>query len=313
MKLATTTGDLFWSGDTPDRIIENFRTTGFKYLDVSFYTDHRPGSRLVGDDYRRYIDEYAGAAAKYGVTYVQAHAPGYNPFDTAADHETGMLAMRRTIEACGILGIPNLVTHAGFSRDIPADGGRERYYAENREFYARLMDDAEHYGVNVLTENSAEGNMGSKYFFFTGADIREFIEYTDFDRLFACWDTGHANMRGVNQYDDIVALGDLLRAVHIQDNYGKYDEHIAPFMGTLNLDAVIQGLIAVGFGGPFTFEASNMIMPAGAWPHKRNEFVGPGGEAPRLFNASREICIQAESLLYSIGKYALEQYGLFED
>lgn len=313
MKLATTTGDLFWSGDTPDSIIENYRTTGFKYLDVSFYADHRPGSRLIGDNYMSYIDEYAGAAAKCGVTYVQAHAPGYNPFDPEADHEMGMLAMRRAIKACGILGIPNIVTHAGFSRDIPAEGGRERFYTENREFYARMMDDAERYGVNVLTENSAEGNMGSKYFFFTGVDMREFIEYTGFGRLFACWDTGHANMRGVNQYDDIVALGDLLKAVHIQDNYGRYDEHIAPFMGTLNLDAVIQGLIAVGYKEPFTFEAGNTILSAGAWPHRRNEFSGVGGEKPRLLNASHEICIQAERLLYSIGKYALEQYGLFEE
>ena len=59
--------------------------------------------------------------------------------------------------------------------------------------------------------------------------------------LHACWDTGHANCEG-SQYDDIITLGKELFAIHYNDNHGAKDEHLIPFLGTLNHDEIINAL-----------------------------------------------------------------------
>ena len=51
----------------------------------------------------------------------------------------------------------------------------------------------------------------------------------------------------------------MKRAIHYNDNRGGGDEHIAPFLGTLNHDEVITALIDVGFKGYFTLECDSML------------------------------------------------------
>lgn len=102
--------------------------------------------------------------------------------------------------------------------------------------------------------------MGGNYYFYTGADMREFIDYAGHPLLGVCWDTGHANIEG-SQYREILALGDTLKAVHINDNRGERDEHILPFAGTASMDEVMQALADVHFDGYFTMECDSMLLP----------------------------------------------------
>ena len=105
-------------------------------------------------------------------------------------------------------------------------------------------------------------------------------------------------------------MKDHLRALHIQDNYGKYDEHFAPFMGTINMDAIIQGLLEANYQGFFTFESGNILMAAGSVPHARYTFMG--NMPSRLMSPSLKLKRKAVALMYEIGKYMLEQYNCFE-
>ena len=52
--------------------------------------------------------------------------------------------------------------------------------------------------------------------------MRAFSEYVHHPLFHSCWDTGHGNVEGA-QYDQILALGDDLRAVHINDNRGAQE------------------------------------------------------------------------------------------
>ena len=109
MKLATTTGDFLAWTKTPAEAVSLFEGTGFRHLDYNFYRVIYPGSPFLGD---RWLDEVEAAgreAERLGLDFVQAHSPNYNPFDPKADHEVGMLATLRSIEACGRLGIRNIV------------------------------------------------------------------------------------------------------------------------------------------------------------------------------------------------------------
>ena len=311
MKLASTTGDFRGYAKTTADAVRFYEGTGFRHLDYSFYNVIYPESPFLGD---RWLDEVEAAgreAALLGFDFVQAHSPSYNPLDPKADHEAGMLATIRSIEACGRLGIPNTVVHSGISRDLRYPDDRDEYFRLNREFYSALFPAMEKWNVNVLIENSAEANMGQSYFFMTGQEMRDFADYVGHPLLHCDWDIGHANMRGTDQREEILAMGDHLRGLHIQDNFGACDEHIAPFMGTTDMDAVMQGLIEVGYKGYFTFETDNMLLCYGHWPHKRRQ--APSVTERRLSAPPLDLRRKAAAFLFEIGRSILTAYDCFEE
>ncbi len=308
MLLATTTGDFSGYVKSTAEAVRHIAAAGFRCVDVSFYDK----AFFDAADWREQVEDIKKAAAECGVRLVQSHAANYDPFHPAADFDREYEGLRRTMEALSILGIENVVLHPamipGGNERYPA--GREEFFAYNKKLFDLILPEAAERGITFLIENSCETNMAGRYFFMTGQEMRDFIDYVGHPNLKAVWDIGHANMRPTNQYDDIVALGDKLAALHIQDNDGLHDEHTAPFSGTVNMDAVMQGLLKIGYRGYFTFEADKFILRAGGWPYRRKEFVG---ELPnRLSNPSLALRLAAEKQLYEIGKYILETYDVFE-
>lgn len=311
MKVATTISDFHGYTQSWADAVQQFEGTGFRYLDFNFHSGYYPNSPFLGPNWMEDVEKAAQAAEKLGFRFVQAHAPGYDPLNPTADHESGMLGILRSIEACAFLGIANVVVHPGSSKAYTYPHGKQEFWKKNQEFYEKLYPAMEKFQVNVLIENSATGNMEGKYFFFSGEEMAAFLDKCNHPLLHACWDTGHANMDHRDQYQDILDLGDHLRAIHFADNFGVYDEHIAPFMGTLDVDAIIQGLLDVGYKGYLTFESNNLLQKAGTWPHFRQE--NPKVRKPRLQSPSLELRRKAEGLLYEIGKCALRAYDCFEE
>ena len=121
----------------------------------------------------------------------------------------------------------------------------------------------------------------------------------------ACWDAGHGNMQELPQDEALRVLGSHVRALHVQDNFGAGDNHIAPFFGTLNLDSLMNGLSEIGYQGYFTFEATNILLPG----DRRR----PYEKEQRLLSAPLSLRLKAEELLYEIGKATLEAYDCFEE
>ena len=306
MKVATTISDFRGYTDSCVKSVCQFEGTGFRYLDFGFST-----AELLNEHWMETVKEAAKVAAERGLSFVQAHAPGYNPFDAATDHNLGMLTVRRAIQACEVLGIANIVVHPGCSKEYMDPDGKDQFWQMNQKFYEKLYPTMERHNVNVLIENTGTGNMEGKYNFLSGREMAEFLDACNHPLLHACWDTGHANMDHRDQYQDILDLGDHLRAIHFADNFGVWDEHVAPFMGTLDIDAIIQGLLDIDYKGYLTFESNNILQQAGTWPHFRQE--NPRVRQRKLQSPSLELRRKAEGLLYEIGKCVLSAYDCFED
>ena len=162
-------------------------------------------------------------------------------------------------------------------------------------------------GVNLLIENSTHRNMKNASYFYTAKEMIDFIEYAGHPLLHACWDTGHANVEG-DQSEQLAVLGAHLYAVHINDNRGVLDEHILPFMGTINMNDVMYGLQKAGFSGPFTLESDSVLHPSDYWNGKRRVFL----KDSRLAEPTLEMMRDVEKLAYDIAKHILKQYGLYE-
>ena len=247
MKIATTTGDFGFFCSSDEERIRELHRAGFRYVDLSMYA-FKPDSPYMGEGWREAVLRLRECAEGLGMTFVQAHSQGGNPLSDDPKHVDFLLrATLRSIEICQLLGIENTVVHSGYEKGI----SKEEWFQKNKAFYERLLPTAERCSVNVLCENSTKSNMGSRYFINSGKDMREFIEYVDHPMIHGCWDTGHANCEG-NQYDEILAIGEELYAIHYNDNHGLKDDHVAPFLGTLNHDEIMCALMDVGFTGYFT-------------------------------------------------------------
>lgn len=304
MKIASTTAD-FKTLEREDHLekVRHIAKAGFKYVDLSLYDIDKNNSPFMQENFESYAEELKKLANELDVTYVQAHLPNCNPLDEENFEDYIKLTVR-AIEVCGLLGIENAVIHTGWKDDIT----KEEYFEKNFKALKPLFPAMEKNNVNVLIENSTKANMGNKYFFLTGSDMKEFIDYVNHPLIHACWDLGHANVEG-HQYEDIIALGNNLKALHVHDNNGKGDQHCIPFTGTLNMDEVMTALIDIGYKGYFTFEADCAVSFGNTWQLKRHTFE----KDTRLFNPTTEIIDAAERLLFEIGKSCLKTYGIYEE
>ena len=172
-------------------------------------------------------------------------------------------------------------------------------------FFRRFEEAAERFGVDLLIENSASA-WNPEYYLRTGREMLEFVRLAGIERLHICWDIGHANVQGRNQYDDITAMGAELRALHVQDNYGDADSHVMPLVGTTNFDQVLRGLTDAGYKGDFTFEGGCTLRRRADWPHYRRDVT----DLDRLADPPLAIQIKQIGVMYEIGKWMLESYGI---
>ena len=306
MKIATTTGDFDFYCKTDEEKIRELHRAGFRYIDFNMYA-FTPDCSYMQDGWRDEIKKLKDLAESLDMKFVQAHSQGGNGLSDDKAHVDFLIkATIRSIEICEMLGIPNTVVHNGVELGL----SKEQWFEKNKTFYKKLFPAMERCGVNVLCENSTKSNMGSCYFINTGEDMREFIKYVDHPMIHGCWDTGHANCEG-SQYNEIMALGDELYAIHYNDNRGIKDEHLAPFLGTLNHDEVVTALIDVGFKGFFTLECCTSLVKYNHATGSRRRFTNQGDNLklsePQLF-MQRHI----EAMMYETSKWILDSYGVWE-
>ena len=301
MKLATTTGDFQAYTHNQNEAISEINKAGFKYIDYSFIMDYKNGSGIFGKDPKGHIDDIKRLADELEVSFVQAHSPMGEPIIKDNNYHNFIDATNKCIEACNALGIKNLVVHSGYEKGITI----EENFKRNKEFYYELFPTAEKYGVNILTENFNKMWNPQIYWIDNAKDMRDFLDFVDHPLFHCCWDTGHANLQEIPQHEELKILGKDVYALHVQDNYGKGDFHMAPFFGSSNMDSIMNGLLDIGYDGYFTFEADAMLCPI----YRKRTY----DKDSRLQLAPIEIKRKSESLLYDIGKHILTAYNCFED
>ena len=298
MKLATSTGDLAAYTATQADAIELISSAGFKYVDYNFGTDLARKDGIYGGDFSGHCAEVLRRAEKLGVKLVQAHSPMGSPI--APDNEEFCALTAKCVEACGIWGIPNLVIHSGYRSGLT----KEECFLKNKEFFLPLLSLGEKWNVNILVENFNKMDVPGLYWVDNAPELLELIELVDHPLFHAVWDTGHANMQEMPQREAIGLLGSHVKGIHVHDNDGTGDTHLLPYLGTLSLDSVMQGLLDVGYEGWFTFEIGGIYAPADLRRPAENE---------KLRLPTKDMRLAMEKYLYQLGKSILTEYGCFEE
>lgn len=315
MKLASSTGDFWWYVTTLEDTIKCFKDTKFKNINLEI-TKNNDLLMEDSDNYLALVDKLIAVREETGLNYAVAHAPCLHfPIPDVLknkdneEFKNNIRAINRSIEICHKLGINRIVVHSCANNTFTED----EFFKYNQIFYNELFPIAEKYNIMLLTENW--DNNGTH--FSTGEEMRRFIDKINHPLLCACWDTAHGNIcpkaREIGQYDNIIALGDKLKGMHVSDNFGDCHHHSWPFAGIINFDSVMQGLLDVNYDGYFTFEASYSLLHRHNIPHYRPHWEHNGKIIRTLQSPSLDLKKKATDLLYETGKYILETYNCFEE
>lgn len=302
MKIATTIGEMYAFAGSPAKAISLYKDTGFRYLDYSFYSVvTKPNDPFMQDNWQDGVYASKEMAEKLGFRFVQAHAPAGS--FRGENAEKLLLGTIRSIEACGILGIENMVIHSALFPECKYPEDELAYFKTNEPFFRALIPAMEKNNVSILFENTTIKHCPDRaYFPILGKDLNAFVEFMDHPLFGAAWDVGHANMDGIDHYKEIMEMGSNLKAVHIHDNDGLKDQHIAPFMGTMDYDAFMRGLLDSGYKGYFTLESDGFFKFG-----RNKELNGPLAHTPV------EVKKAALSMLYTISKSILTAYDAYEE
>ena len=212
-----------------------------------------------------FFKPWRDGAAKYGVENVQAHSvfPGWLPGGDSEYNDFLLDLQKKMIRASAFIGCRRLVIHPFFGTyDSPLPAEEE--FRLNLESYSALADTAKECGVIICLENMFVVHRGKAYAACC-SDIGIACELIDAlneragERRFGfCLDTGHILLTGTDIFSAMVRLGDRIEAFHIHDNNGIGDQHLAPYMGVLDWTRFTDGLKAIGFDKPISFETFNI-------------------------------------------------------
>lgn len=214
------------------------------------------------------------AAKKNGVRVHQMHMP-YPVYVPLASKEVNQYLRSevapKSIELCSFFDCRYLVVH-GFklSRFL---GSEDAEWAEMEQFLCDIFPMAKERGITICVENLYESISGH---IVEGpccnADkaierIDRWNEAYGAEVLGFCFDTGHANLIGIDFEEFLTALGHRLKVLHIHDNDGVMDLHQIPFTfaktrenkASTDWEGFIRGLRRIHYDGVLNFEASPVL------------------------------------------------------
>lgn len=214
-----------------------------------------------------------GAAAA-GIRINQMHMPypAYVPNgDRKLNDYLWNVVAPKSLQVCAFFGCPYIVVH-GFKLAYYL-GSEEAEWRETERFLDFLAPMAKEMGITICIEN-LYGSVGGHLVEGPCCDARKAAERIDRmnDRYRAqvlgfCFDTGHANLVGIDFERFLTILGPRLKVFHIHDNDGISDLHQIPFtfartrenLSSTDWDGFIKGLKKLRFDGTLSFETAPVL------------------------------------------------------
>jgi len=190
------------------------------------------------------VRELGGALEECGLTLQSLHAPterssasGYRggvPLSISDPERIRRLdavdEVKRALEVAERIPFRYLVQHMG--------SGRQE--ADPRKFDAaftsleHLAVFAKQRGVTIALENKPD-ELGSP------ASLVKFIRETHLSLLRFCFDTGHAHVES-GVADGFELMRERVVTTHVHDNHGEKDEHLLPYEGSIDWDAMLGAI-----------------------------------------------------------------------
>ncbi len=229
---------------------------GFQVFDLNLCDQGLPGRYLASDDWEEETRRLKELAQILGIQFSQSHLEFYNVCDQNAERrEWREELVRRGIIASGRLGVKWAVYHAGSVYDH-LDYSYAKSREANLEYVKPHLELAARAGIGLAVENVPDKE--KRRFSGSAEELIDLVDTVNQKNFGICWDFGHAHLAGIDQPYWLRRIGSRLKAVHIADNNGEWDEHLAPFYGTIDWTAMMRTLKQIGYQNDLTYEIHNM-------------------------------------------------------
>jgi len=237
---------LFVHGELDGAALEAVRLAGHDTLEVWLAEPHVPWR----DPAR--CERFGAALAGAGLRAASVHLPFYPSVPELkeqgrkwsllhpdpSERRAALDGAADGLRAAGLLGAGSAVLHLGWQKDA----WDERSHAFAREAVSQLLPVAQAAGVRLLLENIIS----------SGTRVRALLDLlAEVDPAGAagiCLDLGHAHVEG-DVVEELRAALPRLAHLHVHDNDGTEDAHLAPGRGTIPWPRVIALLRESGYSG----------------------------------------------------------------
>ena len=193
-----------------------------------------------------------------GTAPVIAHVCDVNPFDGPES----IAYVKQAVLCAGTLGAANVVIPLGWR----ADNQRREYEESNQQYIRQLLPAAEEGNTTLLIEHC--GPWHNAHYMHYAIEINRMMEKLGRPEwLKANLNIGKMGVAEVPPMEDIALLGNGIRNVDASDNFGcmplgvnaeRENLGLAPMMGYIHYDEVMQGLCDANYDG---FINLRMNMP----------------------------------------------------
>lgn len=140
--------------------------------------------------------------------------------------------MRQSIGIAGDVGALFLVAHSTYNPLERRPGYEEKWLDRSRAFWERMVREAESRKVTIVLENIFDDRPDMQ---------KALVRKIDSPRFRACVDTGHVQIWGkCPQPEWVRVLSKDLAYMHIDNNHGGWDEHLAVNDGVVNVEEVLR-------------------------------------------------------------------------
>lgn len=297
--------------ENPGTGFEDLRQAGFSCVDFSLNsyllnkTLYKKECNTFFDKTDRELEEYfrpmKEAAAAAGIVINQMHMPypNYVPDGSRQlnDYLRNVMSPK-SMRLCHYLDCPYIVIHGlKLARYL---GSEQAEWEMTEDYLESLAPLAKELGITMCVENIYT-SVGSHIIEGPCCDAVKAAQRIDrmnekfgAEVLGFCFDTGHANLVGIDFEKFITTLGSRLKVLHIHDNDTVFDLHQIPFTFTktrenkpaTDWDGFIKGLRAIHFDKTLSFET-----------------------APVLDSFPQEMRKNVLSFIAGIGRYFAEKIG----
>lgn len=222
----------------------------------------------------KFFTPHKNGARKHGIRIHQMHMPYPIYIPTAKKRVNDYLwneVAPKSMAVCSFLECPYIVVHG--LKLAKYLGSEEEEWKETERFLDWIAPMAKEMRITICVENLYDG-IGGHLVEGPCCNARKAIERIDQinDRYHAevlgfCFDTGHANLVGIDFESFLTQLDSRLKVLHIHDNDGIGDLHQIPFTFTktrenkssTDWEGFIRGLQNVKFDGTLSFETAPVL------------------------------------------------------
>ena len=161
-------------------------------------------------------------------------------------YEISVFRMKQCIEAAVSCGVHKVVFHSCFHPVLAPKDPLYKIWAEKSA--GLLCGLADKYNVDIYIENVLDR---------TPAILRQMMQEANHERVHVCLDVGHANLSPVPLGQWMDELAPYIRYLHLSDNRGLYDDHLALGDGTVDFQKMQEKILEYDTQADYTLEVGS--------------------------------------------------------